>query len=526
MQESDVGHGGGVSDSVSEGGVVSSKTAGGVCSGGSSGSGKALAKTTCWICKKTTNKIASNKFGGIQCFICDRWYHPPCVHLNSKKFEMIAQWEEDGSRFPWKCPPCDSSQSKLFKAVTVLNSRLDETERRMGAQDVRLERVEDKGKFQDSRLDIHDKDIKELRDQLAQLGDNGSSSAFREMNERYSKETNLVIHSVPESDSSDNKTRLEHDKRSLMELLVTMDVELIMDNDVKFVRRLGDRENDKNGQIRNKSVPRPILVGLKFKYHHERILDSTWKLSESENDSVRCVSVVKDLTTRQRAGEMDLIKETAKKNIERSEEDVDRNMVFKVVGRRGEKREIKVPLREGEVVNQDGLVLWEENLSKAGGFLSGRKRVTGKKKFGQVMKSGGNSQPLGNRVTPSKVKGGNLIVVKEVKGGSSQDNVKGDVQQDIQTGIVRSDQQMSQQILPLEKQMNQLSKESVPQVESQTGWSQVKRGTTRTSQNLSPPPLMPAGKKNNQIISPNKFQVLGEMERGMEVENKLLGEDN
>ena len=46
-----------------------------------------------------------------------------------------------------------------------------------------------------------------------------------------------------------------------------------------------------------------------------------------------------------------------KKNLERSQEEVDENIVYKVVGRKGEKREIRVTLRQGEELDDTGKVI-------------------------------------------------------------------------------------------------------------------------------------------------------------------------
>ena len=43
-----------------------------------------------------------------------------------------------------------------------------------------------------------------------------------------------------------------------------------------------------------------------------------------------------------------------KKNMERSKENIDANLAFKVVGKRGYRREILVPLRDGEFISEEG----------------------------------------------------------------------------------------------------------------------------------------------------------------------------
>ena len=94
--------------------------------------------------------------------------------------------------------------------------------------------------------------------------------------------------------------------------------------------------------------PRPLLVGFLHHHHSELIQNNSWKLSELSDPGMRTVSVVKDLTMKQRSGKKELLREAARKNCDRNQEELERNIAHKVVGRRGSKREILCPLRFGE----------------------------------------------------------------------------------------------------------------------------------------------------------------------------------
>ena len=64
-----------------------------------------------------------------------------------------------------------------------------------------------------------------------------------------------------------------------------------VEQDTKFVRRLGARTTADNGE--NKRDPRPILVGLVHRYHSKIILENSWKLSEVDDRALSAVSIVK-----------------------------------------------------------------------------------------------------------------------------------------------------------------------------------------------------------------------------------------
>ena len=76
------------------------------------------------------------------------------------------------------------------------------------------------------------------------------------------------------------------------------------------------------------------------------------KLSSGKTDS-KDISIVPDLTARQRKEEKDLRKEAERLNSELSRED-SLNYSWKTVGPRGEKRLVKVKIREGEKTNKNG----------------------------------------------------------------------------------------------------------------------------------------------------------------------------
>ena len=374
-------------------------------SGGGGGGNKAAVKdprrvrtqarsNNCVVCRLTTNTIPSNKAGAVMCCVCDTWWHPACAQLTPEMFELITKWTEAGKESPWKCQSCEGAGAKILKIVNVLSAKVVENEKVLSEHSGRLDRFEDKEKLQDSRLDCQQKEIDELRDQLIKLGDTGGPSTLREMDERNEKENNLVLHRVGESGDGDARRRIDHDKKFVQQLLNVIGVGegVGVERDIKFVRRLGPRVSD--GDREEKRDPRPLLVGLVHKYHSELILENCWKLADTSNEAMRVVSVVRDLTQRQRAGERELYKEAARKNLVRSQEQQQENMAFKVVGRRGAKREILAPLRAGEAINTAGEVIW---VREEGGTLGGRGTARGGGRPGPAPASYQNCVLVGNR---------------------------------------------------------------------------------------------------------------------------------
>ena len=303
---------------------------------------------------------------------------------------MITKWAELGKESPWKCQSCERAGSKIQKIVDALSSKVVENEKVLTEHSGRLDRVEDRGKLRDTRLDLQDKEIKDLREQLTKIGDMGGPSLVREMDDRNLKQNNLLFHRVLEARGGDAKSRLHHDKQSTQQLLNAMGVgeEVGVERQIKTVRRMGARTSETVGE--GESDPRPLLVVFAHQFHSEMVLENSWRLAEADNMAMRSVSVVKDLTMRQRAGERELHKEAARKNLSRSNENIEGGLVFKVKGKRGYKREILAPLLEGEHIDIEGAVVWSE------GFSGGRgAQARGGRRTGPSSASYPNCEPVG-----------------------------------------------------------------------------------------------------------------------------------
>ena len=93
---------------------------------------------------------------------------------------------------------------------------------------------------------------------------------------------------------------------------------------------------------------RPLLVGFRDVQAKESILDNAWKLSkEKEGSPWAAVSIVPDLTQLQRKEEESLRTEAKEMNNKLSAEEA-KNCCWKVVGRRGERRIVRVTLGRDE----------------------------------------------------------------------------------------------------------------------------------------------------------------------------------
>ena len=91
----------------------------------------------------------------------------------------------------------------------------------------------------------------------------------------------------------------------------------------------------------------------------KEILANCPNLRKAREETLRAVVIVKDLTLKQRKNEEEMKKRVMRKNLTRKDEEVQGGLVWKMLGRRGERREVQVKLWDGETVNQEGWVVRE-----------------------------------------------------------------------------------------------------------------------------------------------------------------------
>jgi hypothetical protein len=149
------------------------------------------------------------------------------------------------------------------------------------------------------------------------------------MQEREVRRMNLIIHGVEEQprEVRGNRERIEKDKERCEKIFVAMKART-RKNDIRFCRRIGEMGDD----------PRPMVIGLENEEEKRHLLG---RARELKNTKYSDISIVPDLTRKQRNREARMKEEAEEKNKGLTEEEKSRNIKWMVVGRRGEKRIIK-----------------------------------------------------------------------------------------------------------------------------------------------------------------------------------------
>jgi hypothetical protein len=122
------------------------------------------------------------------------------------------------------------------------------------------------------------------------------SDTIKEMNERKSREKNMIIYGLNEPESTNREERLAHDKSEIMEITKTCEVE-ITEEDIATTKRIGRYDPEK--------PVRPLMVVLREAEIKRTILRNGNKL-KSEESNYKHISLAHDMTRTEREEEKKL----------------------------------------------------------------------------------------------------------------------------------------------------------------------------------------------------------------------------
>jgi hypothetical protein len=259
----------------------------------------------------------------VKCRCCQLWVHAECGNISKELFSILANPNKYGAGVSWSCDSCQASAARLDARMAALETRFQEVENRVVRSEGvvqettrRMDKVEDK----QSKLE---KDIEREREMLR-----GEIAA--EMREREIRKKNVIMHRVGEA-GPEMKTledRKAWDMKSCDNIFRALDLEMSSDSAIRFVRRVGERGEG----------PRPLVVGLKKEWQREDLLEKARRLKDTQFSEV---TVAPDLTKGQRNEEAAMSSEVEKRNAELTEEERAKNLEWRVVGARGERRVVK-----------------------------------------------------------------------------------------------------------------------------------------------------------------------------------------
>lgn len=309
---------------------------------------------------------------GIQCDVCDVWWHAVCAGLVSNLCESLGK----NQQLHWYCAKCNSGVGKLIEEVMRTNERLDIVEDCVRKVDDKLEKMKegfstqiDKvmsevSKNKTERLKENEirqliqEELKKFEDKvvnkvietepkwsdliakkvdsrfneinvdidLVQKSVNETKEKIQDNEDKLKRINNIIMYNVEESKSDSAPVRNNDDMQfcgQVMEKVLKVGYE---EGDIVKVVRLGRFEGTKK---------RPLLIQFSNAHVKNVVMENVTKLG-SAKDKFAGVTISHDMTIKEREQCRELVEEA--KNKEKGETG---NYVYRVRGLPGQMKIVR-----------------------------------------------------------------------------------------------------------------------------------------------------------------------------------------
>ena len=240
-------------------------------------------------------------------------------------FNLLSKQDTlSGGKTLWTCQSCSKYSTKLEAMIKSIGQKADDALSRVST-------VENYVKDLEKRLGSLEEEGKKKGEQALELQSNTKTAVFGEMAEREMRRLNVIVHGLAEAPDNitNGKERAVKDLQTLQELVSVIEAELEMSDVVRYSTRLGKDE----------SKPRPLMVSFKSIEDKVKLMTKVKALGDKDSP-YSGVSIIQDLTKQQRKEEQQLRSNCDELNKNLSSQD-SKNWIWKIVGRRGERRLVK-----------------------------------------------------------------------------------------------------------------------------------------------------------------------------------------
>jgi hypothetical protein len=283
------------------------------------------------ICLGCSKKFTKNDTA-IQCTVCGLWIHKLCANMSDEVFDLLDKQKRESGITYWACRPCTTFAQGMNHRLKQIDNDLKELKQTTTTNTAAIKNLEEK--------------VAEVKE-IAKKNDGMSKEEFEsrmkeekeEARERKARELNVIMHGLEECRDSalggDEKMRI--DVQKCVEVFSVLDLG-VGPGDIKFCRRVGARGD----------TSRPLIVGFYSDRTRNQVLRADWKGIEPE------MSAGPDMTKKQREEEAQIWKDLEAKNNSRTEEELAKNLKWRLVGQKGERRLILGAARPEETARGRG----------------------------------------------------------------------------------------------------------------------------------------------------------------------------
>ena len=166
---------------------------------------------------------------------------------------MCLKWKELKGSDSWTCTACESANENLDKKVKEVNAKVEEIKKDLKVIGDKQDQSELREQPRDTKAEVQAAEIVDLRERMAKLEADSGVQTLREVEERKSRESNLMFYRIPEVDRAERvEVRRDGDEKRVKMVMSEIGVTATME--IKFIRRIGERQDGQE--------TRPLLVGF------------------------------------------------------------------------------------------------------------------------------------------------------------------------------------------------------------------------------------------------------------------------
>jgi hypothetical protein len=227
-----------------------------------------------------------------------------------------------GKQF-WACRPCSTYAAGMNHRLKQIEDDLKEVKLNTA---INTEAIQNLEKRVEEVADIAKKGEGLSKDEMEKR----LKEEREENRERKDRELNVIVHGLEECEGQGmtGAEKMGADTTAGLRLFTEAGIR-IQPPEIKFCRRVGPRGER----------ARPLVMGFYSQMVRNRVLKADYSMN------AHGISIGPDLTKRQREEEAEIWKEKESKNLNRTAEEKEKNLYWKIVGPKGERRLVLGPAR-------------------------------------------------------------------------------------------------------------------------------------------------------------------------------------
>lgn len=253
------------------------------------------------------DKSVLDKDNGLQCEICEHWFHAKCQNITDDAYKLLGQFDA----IHWFCSGCNKGLAKIFKTLAGMQEKQvklekDVVEIKKDVADIRVEitKIEELAKATDTKLEtiIEAKLVEGVERTLKVEVDGRIKNMKEDVAESLEIEKrrgNLVFHGVKEDFG---KEETNEDAKQLIDEIIGTALKMDPSRHIESVSRIGKRVvnvADADGKIKF----RPIRVKVTSIDSKIEIFKRAVNLKDG---AFKGVYITPDLTRKQQKVDKDL----------------------------------------------------------------------------------------------------------------------------------------------------------------------------------------------------------------------------